>query len=395
METMKSNEIALSNSLSCAVNALQTVEQASEQAGFSREQTNILRLLTEEMIAMTTDILQECKGSLWMEWEGTACELHLTAVAPMEEAAKAAFIEASRAKVNTPVKGLKTRISALLAGMLSSVNSPELYAAMSAGFVGGIPSMPSMRTWSLAAYAENQKQDQKDAELEGVEKSILTGLADDVVVSVKNNWVELVVRKAFNAPAQAAMPRFTGLSHVCIFVDDMMEAAAYYQKLLGAVPDHYLSHWRNKGFFQAGGFVREAKDGDVSIAFLNVPGTKLTLELMQYHYPEGRKEPVIFAANDVSGARHVALKITNIEEAFEHIKSMPDTRLINETDEYRVFQISETQPSEVRFFDQDLRESDERNVQTAKILSGVRYFYFIDKYGLQWEFEQGHSDIGD
>ena len=395
METMKSNEIALSNSLSCAVNALQTVEQASEQAGFSREQTNILRLLTEEMIAMTTDILQACKGSLWMEWEGTACELHLTAVAPIEEAAKAALIEASKARVNTPVKGLKNRISALLAGMLSSVNSPELYAAMSAGFVGGIPSMPSMRTWSLAAYAENQKQDQKDAELEGVEKSILTGLADDVVVSVKNNWVELVVRKAFNAPAQAAMPRFTGLSHVCIFVDDMMEAAAYYQKLLGAVPDHYLSHWRNKGFFQAGGFVREARDGDVSIAFLNVPGTKLTLELMQYHYPEGRKEPVIFAANDVSGARHVALKITNIEEAFEHIKSMPDTRLINETDEYRVFQISETQPSEVRFFDQDLRESDERNVQTAKILSGVRYFYFIDKYGLQWEFEQGHSDIGD
>lgn len=54
---------------------------------------------------------------------GTACELHLTAVAPMEEAAKAAFIEASRAKVNTPVKGLKNRISALLAGMLSSVNS--------------------------------------------------------------------------------------------------------------------------------------------------------------------------------------------------------------------------------------------------------------------------------
>ena len=395
MEAMKSNEIALSNSLSCAVNALQTVEQASEQAGFSREQTNILRLLTEEMIAMTTDILQACKGSLWMEWEGTACELHLTAVAPIEEAAKAALIEASKARVNTPVKGLKNRISALLAGMLSSVNSPELYAAMSAGFVGGMPSMPSMRTWSLAAYAENQKQDQKDAELEGVEKSILTGLADDVVVSVKNNWVELVVRKAFNAPAQAAMPRFTGLSHVCIFVDDMMEAAAYYQKLLGAVPDHYLSHWRNKGFFQAGGFVREARDGDVSIAFLNVPGTKLTLELMQYHYPEGRKEPVIFAANDVSGARHVALKITNIEEAFEHIKSMPDTRLINETDEYRVFQISETQPSEVRFFDQDLRESDERNVQTAKILSGVRYFYFIDKYGLQWEFEQGHSDIGD
>ena len=91
----------------------------------------------------------------------------------------------------------------------------------------------------------------------------------------------------------------------------------------------------------------------------------------------------------------MALKVTNIEEAFLHIKSMPDTQLINQTNAYRVFQISETLPSEVRFFDQDLRESDERNIQTARILSGVRYFYFIDKYGLQWEFEQGHSDIGE
>ena len=178
-----------------------------------------------------------------------------------------------------------------------------------------------------------------------------------------------------NSNVQAAMPKFAGLSHVCIFVDDMMEAVDYYQKLLGVVPDHYLSHWRNEGFFKAGGFVKEAADGDVSIAFVNVPGTKLTLEL--------------------SGARHVALKITNIDEAFLHIKSMPDTRLINETDDYQVFQISETYPDEVHFFDQYMKEMDERKQQTAKILSEVRYFYFIDKYGLQWEFEQGHTDIGD
>ena len=116
---------------------------------------------------------------------------------------------------------------------------------------------------------------------------------------------------------------------------------------------------------------------------------------MQYHYPEGRKEPVFFAANDVSGARHVALKVTNIDEAFLHVKAMPDTRLISESPAYRPFRISETTPDQVRFFDQDLRESDERNEQTAKILSQVRYFYFIDRYGPQWEFEQGHSDIGD
>ena len=261
---MKSKEIALSSSLSCAVNALQEVERASEQAGLDREQTNIMRLLTEEMITMTTDILQDCKGSLWMEWEGRACELHLTAVAPIEKKAKAALLEASKSKANAPVKGLKNKISALLAGILSSDNYlqlytdlyPDLYDSMSAGFVGSMPmdmpSGPMVPTWSLAAYTEKGKKE-KDAELEGVERSILTGLADDVVVSVKSHWVELVVKKAFNAPRQAAMPQFTGLSHVCIFVDDMMEAVTYYQKLLGVVPDHYLSHWKNEGFFKAGG----------------------------------------------------------------------------------------------------------------------------------------------
>ena len=191
------------------------------------------------------------------------------------------------------------------------------------------------------------------------------------------------------------LPNIVGLSHICIFVDDMEQAVDYYRDLLGVQPDHCLSHWKNKGFFQAGGFMDQADEGDVSIAFVNVPGTRLTLELMQYHSPKGRTEPVVFAANDVSGARHVALKVTNIEAAFAHIKAMPDTRLINETEAYRVYQISETQPSQVRFFDQAPGQTDERNAETARILGQVRYFYFIDRYGLQWEFEQGHTDIGD
>ena len=152
-----------------------------------------------------------------------------------------------------------------------------------------------------------------------------------------------------NNTIQPEQPNIIGLSHICIFVDDMEQAVDYYRDLLGVQPDHCLSHWRNEGFFKAGGFVEEAAEGDVSIAFVNVPGTKLTLELMQYHYPKGRTEPVTFAANDVSGARHVALKVTNIEAAFAHIQAMPDTRLINETEAYKVYQISETQPSDVHF----------------------------------------------
>ena len=104
-------------------------------------------------------------------------------------------------------------------------------------------------------------------------------------------------------------PQFTGLSHVCIFVDDVEQAFDYYARILGAVPVQLIPHWKNKGFFQAGGFIDEAERGDVSIGFMSVPGTRLTIELMCYHYPAGRKEPLFFKANDVSGVRHVALKV--------------------------------------------------------------------------------------
>lgn len=82
-------------------------------------------LLTEETIAITTDILQKCKGSLRMEWEGLDCELHLTAVTPIEEEAKAEFIGASMAKANASVKGLTDKISASLAGMICNEDYPD------------------------------------------------------------------------------------------------------------------------------------------------------------------------------------------------------------------------------------------------------------------------------
>ncbi len=69
--------------------------------------------------------------------------------------------------------------------------------------------------------------------------------------------------------------------------------------------------------------------------------------------------------------------------------------MINTTDDYRVYQISETSYTDFYFFDQERQNDKEEKKKSAEILSNTKYFYFIDKYGLQWEFEQGHTDIGD
>ena len=135
---------------------------------------------------------------------------------------------------------------------------------------------------------------------------------------------------------------FTGLSHICIFVENVEKAIQYYKRILGAVPKQYIPHFRNPGFFEAGGFLKEAGDADVSIGIMEVPGAGLVLELMCYHYPKGRQTPMFFRANDISGARYIALKVANIEEAFEYIKSQSDVTLINTSEEYRVFKLSNT-----------------------------------------------------
>lgn len=190
------------------------------------------------------------------------------------------------------------------------------------------------------------------------------------------------------------LPEFIGISHVCVIVDDIMTAFDYYKRILGAIPDQCIPHYRNHGFFEAAGFIEDAEQCDISIGFLTVPGAGLTIEIMEYHQPKGRREPMIFKANDVSGARHVALKVRNIEEAFTYIKQQPDTQLINTSPEYKVYQISHTEPEEFYYFNPEREVDTEEKKAAADILGQIKYFYFIDKYGLQWEFEQGHTDIG-
>ena len=47
------------------------------------------------------------------------------------------------------------------------------------------------------------------------------------------------------------------------------------------------------------------------------------------------------------------------------------------------------------FYDEAVEQDSNEKNNVCDIIAGIRYFYFIDKYGIQWEFEQGHTDIGE
>ena len=142
--------------------------------------------------------------------------------------------------------------------------------------------------------------------------------------------------------------------------------------------------------------MREPESVDVSIRFLKVPFSRsedLFLELFVFHNPPGRQEITPRRTNDVGGPRHVCLRVTNIDEVFAHVRSVDGVHLINESPEYRPYFISPINPRAIELPGGGSDAAGAKE-EICDIVKGIRFFYAIDRYGIEWEFEEGHADIG-
>ena len=191
------------------------------------------------------------------------------------------------------------------------------------------------------------------------------------------------------------MIQYDTLGHINIVVDDIERATDFYRNALGAEPMQDFPHFKNVGFAKSAGFLDAPEAVDVSIRFLKLPTKEgVFIELMEYHEPAGVACCECKATNDRGCVGHIALRVTNIDEAFEHLKSFDGVRMINESPEYRPFRIDDITPDQFRFFDDELESNAAGKQGVCEIVGSIRYFYFLDPYGVQWELEQGHTDIG-
>jgi methylmalonyl-CoA/ethylmalonyl-CoA epimerase len=189
---------------------------------------------------------------------------------------------------------------------------------------------------------------------------------------------------------------FDSLGHINVVVTDLEEATRFYQELFGASVEQTFPHFKNVGFARSAGFLEDAESVDVSIRFLKFSFKRsedLFLELFVFHCPPGRQEIMPRKTNDVGGPRHVCLRVTNIDEVFAHVKSITGVHLINESPEYRPYFISPIKPRAIELPEAS-RATDEAKEAICEIVKGIRFFYAIDRYGIEWEFEEGHADIG-
>lgn len=183
--------------------------------------------------------------------------------------------------------------------------------------------------------------------------------------------------------------KLRGFGHINIVVDDLKKATLFYEKSLGVVPIQEAPHFKNIGFAKAAGFLSHPDEVEVSIKFLALPfHPPVFLELMQYHSPQG-DGPIRYAkTNDVGGPRHICLRVENVAEAFEHLKTCDGVQMINQSPDYRPYKLDNVTTRQVRFFDPQVEENATEKEKLCRMAGNLKFFYFIDPYGVQWEIEE-------
>lgn len=191
---MKTDVITVTNADDQIEKALILAEKTAAYKELSHKDALTLRLLTEEMMSMLRSITGDIEGKFWIEDEDKNFQLVLEAESDLSYDQRIKLVAASTSGKNEAAKGIMGKIRAFF--------EPEegfpIYIEPVWETPGGLDSDLS---WSLGLYREQIMESMKDKR-EGaeeawdeLEKSVVSKLADDVKVSIRNYTVKLMIFK--------------------------------------------------------------------------------------------------------------------------------------------------------------------------------------------------------
>jgi hypothetical protein len=202
--------IAYDNDKSSEDRALESVDFAVDQLSLSKENKLRVKLLFEETIGMMKALAVDFDAIVYAEKYVNAVAIKLVASTDMNFDKKADFIDVSSNKKNALAKGFMGKISDLFETSALSYDSvmslEQEYNSGSIAFgsmgmygnpgLGYDPDLMGGVMWSLADYRSQLDENDGEAVKEAwdeLEKSIVASLADDVIVGIKKNHVEMTI----------------------------------------------------------------------------------------------------------------------------------------------------------------------------------------------------------
>ncbi len=172
------------------------IDSVTRHSPLQERDKNVLRLLGEEMFGMAEHLVKGEDDKFWIEYEGNSFELHLSVEAKVSPEQKKEFISISTKKENTAAKGLKGKIRNMFEDFLylpeGATLPPETYGV----FIGEHYDYYNM--WSMSAYMQQAPVEHQKEDYDGLEKSILINMADDIIIGATGKRVDMIVKKKFS-----------------------------------------------------------------------------------------------------------------------------------------------------------------------------------------------------
>ena len=184
---MKSNVIKISETNNNINAIFQEVETSSTKTGLDNKKALKLRLLAEELVGMLKELSGSYEGEFWVEEEKLKFDLvtRIEVNKAMDNKTKKGFIDVSSDKKNAAAKGVMGKIRDVVENLLYPEN-----AAYTSSYVAY-----QLEVDALGGYSSNKNTQEEQESWDEMEKSIIEKIADNVKVSVKGKYVEIVITK--------------------------------------------------------------------------------------------------------------------------------------------------------------------------------------------------------
>ncbi len=195
---MKSDILKLTKDDASFAALQEETKKAAARANLDKKEALRLSLLAEELIGMLPELLGFSDGSFWIENEGKKFNIHVS-LCPNElltAEKRKRLISVSSDRENSAAVGIMAKIKLAAQFMLADYQQgrariPAIYADVLKDADDG-----SSVVWSLNDYQEKARK-VKGEIWDELEKSIISNLADNVIVNMQSDKVDIIVEKAF------------------------------------------------------------------------------------------------------------------------------------------------------------------------------------------------------
>lgn len=182
---------------------LKEVEKTAKYCELNHRQSLHLRLLAEELTGMINRIAGDYEAKFWIQTNYNICELHMELELLMDAEKKKQLMEISTAEAKSQSlmsricdfieKNIMENIYCVNGGPVMHYNSMIRADAMIRACYMGRNAI----NWSLVRYIDSLEEMNETDEIDNLEKSIVTKLADDILVKISGNRAEMIIKKIF------------------------------------------------------------------------------------------------------------------------------------------------------------------------------------------------------